>query len=137
MRRNGRITKADYEAAQANLERHFGYLLTTGTPRAPKRYQVADLRQHRRVREFAELLTQRRGENLAAWMRDVDARGAAPLRSFTKGLRTDLAAVTAGLTLPDSSAAVEGAVTRIKALKRQMYGRAGFSLLRKRILNPA
>jgi transposase len=92
---------------------------------------------HRQVREFAEMLTQRRGENLDAWMRDVDARGAAPLCSFTKGLRTDLAAVTAGLTLPYSSAAVEGAVTRIKALKRQMYGRAGFSLLRKRILNPA
>lgn len=92
---------------------------------------------HQHVHEFAVMLTQRRGENLDAWMRDVDARGAAPLRSFTNGLRTDLAAVAAGLTLLYSSAAVEGAVTRIKALKRQMYGRAGFSLLRKRILNPA
>jgi transposase len=92
---------------------------------------------HRQVREFAEMLTQRRGEHLDAWMRDVDARGAAPLRSFTKGLRTDLYAVAAGLTLPYSSGPVEGAVTRIKALKRQMYGRAGFSLLRKRILSPA
>jgi hypothetical protein len=44
------------------------------------------------------MLTQRRGENLDAWIRDVDARGAAPLRSFTNGLRTDLAAVAAGLT---------------------------------------
>jgi hypothetical protein len=92
---------------------------------------------HQHVHEFAVMLTQRRGENLDGWMRDVDARGAAPLRSFTNGLRTDRAAVAAGLSLPHSSAAVEGAVTRIKALKRQMYGRAGFSLLRKRILNPA
>jgi transposase len=92
---------------------------------------------HQHVHEFAVMLTQRRGENLDAWIREVDARGAAPLRSFTKGLRTDLAAVAAGLTLPYSSGAVEGAVTRIKALKRQMYGRAGFSLLRKPILNPA
>lgn len=92
---------------------------------------------HQQVHDFAELLTQRRGEHLDGWMRDVDARGAAPLRSFTKGLRTDLAAVAAGLTLPYSSGPVEGAITRIKALKRQMYGRAGFSLLRKRILNPA
>ncbi|WP_397495566.1 hypothetical protein [Rhodococcus sp. KBS0724] len=38
------------------------------------------------------------------------------------------------MTLPYSSGAVEGHVNRIKMLKRQMYGRAGFDLLRKRIL---
>ena len=43
-------------------------------------------------------------------------------------------AVTAGLTLPYSSGPVEGNVNRIKMIKRQMYGRAGFSLLRKRVL---
>ena len=43
-------------------------------------------------------------------------------------------AVTAGLTLPYSSGPVEGTVNRIKMIKRQMYGRAGFSLLRKRVL---
>jgi transposase len=47
---------------------------------------------------------------------------------------TDHAAVRNGLTLPHSSGAVEGHVNRIKMLKRQMYGRAGFDLLRKRIL---
>jgi len=52
-------------------------------------------------------------------------------------VRTDVAAVTAGLTVAHSSGPVEGAVCRIKAIKRQMYGRAGFDLLRKRILHPA
>jgi transposase len=66
---------------------------------------------HQQVHDFAELLTQRRGEHLHGWMCDVDARGAAPLRSFTKGLRTDLAAVAAGLTIPYSSGPVEGAIT--------------------------
>ena len=47
-------------------------------------------------------------------MREVDATGAAPLRSFATGLRTDLDAVTNGLTLPYSSGPVEGTVTRIK-----------------------
>jgi transposase len=42
--------------------------------------------------------------------------------------------VTAGLTLPFSSGPVEGNVNRIKMTKRQMYGRAGFDLLRKRVL---
>ncbi|MEU0625347.1 hypothetical protein ABZ329_31345 [Streptomyces rubiginosohelvolus] len=46
----------------------------------------------------------------------------------------DLDAVTAGLTLPWSSGAVEGHVNRIKMRKRQMFGRASFSLLRKRVL---
>jgi hypothetical protein len=47
------------------------------------------------------------------------------------------AAVTAGLTHPYNSGPFEGTVTRIKALKRQMYGSAGFDLLRTRILHPA
>ncbi|WP_217240974.1 hypothetical protein [Streptomyces sp. AC555_RSS877] len=40
----------------------------------------------------------------------------------------------AGLTLPLGSGVVEGHVNRIKMLKRQMFGRAGFAFLRKRVL---
>ena len=89
------------------------------------------------MRKFAEILTQRQGERLGDWMRDVQDNGAPALRSFANGLRNDLDAVTAGLTLDYSSGAVEGTVNRIKMLKRQMFGRAKFDLLRKRILNPA
>ncbi|MEV5176507.1 hypothetical protein AB0L10_36700 [Streptomyces flaveolus] len=46
----------------------------------------------------------------------------------------DLDAVIAGLTLPWNSGVVEGHVNRIRMLKRQMFGRAGFELLRKRVL---
>lgn len=56
------------------------------------------------------------------------------LQSFVVGIRSDLEAVTAGLTLPFSSGAVEGQVNRTKMLKRQMFGRAGVNLLRKRVL---
>jgi transposase len=76
------------------------------------------------------MLTQRRGHDLDDWMRQVDAAGSSALGSFVAGLRTDLDAVTAGLTLPWSSGPVEGNVNRIKMLKRQMYGRAGLDLLR-------
>jgi transposase len=55
-------------------------------------------------------------------------------RGLRRGLRKDLDAVTAGLTLPYSDGPSEGANTKVKLLKRQMYGRAGFSLLRQRIL---
>lgn len=57
-----------------------------------------------------------------------------PLHSFVNGVRSDQLAVSAGLTLPFSSGAVEGQVNRIKMLKRQMFGRAGLDLLRKRVL---
>ncbi|WP_425527972.1 hypothetical protein [Yinghuangia seranimata] len=50
------------------------------------------------------------------------------------GLDRDLAAVIAGFTLPWSSGVVEGRMNRIKMLKRQMFGCAGFDLLRKRVL---
>lgn len=86
------------------------------------------------VSEFAEILIQRRGHQLRGWMQRVDTDGAPALRSFATGLDRDLDAVTAGLTLPYSSGPVEGTVNRIKMIKRQMFGRANFDLLRKRVL---
>lgn len=86
------------------------------------------------VTGFAEMLTGRHGERLDAWMDRVDAEDLPYLRSFVTGLKQDHAAVVNGLTLPHSSGAVEGNVNRIKMIKRQMYGRASFDLLRKRIL---
>jgi transposase len=64
----------------------------------------------------------------------VDASDLPDLHSFTTGIKRDYDAVLAGLTLPHSSGAVEGNVNRIKMIKRQMYGRANFDLLRKRVL---
>ncbi|MEV5758389.1 transposase [Streptomyces tendae] len=58
-----------------------------------------------------------------------------PMKGFAGFLRQDLDAVTAGLTLPWSSGVVEGHVNRVKTLKRAMYGRASFELLRTRILS--
>jgi transposase len=55
------------------------------------------------------------------------------LHTLAAGIDRDLNAVTAGLTRPWSSGAVEGHVNRIKMLKRQIFGWAGFALLRKRV----
>jgi transposase len=86
------------------------------------------------VAGFADMLTGLHGERLDAWMDTVDAEDLPYLRSFVTGLKQDYMAVVNGLTLPHSSGAVEGNVNRIKMIKRQMYGRANFDLLRKRIL---
>ena len=60
----------------------------------------------------------------------------AELLSFVAGIDQDYDAVLAALTQPYSSGAVEGHANRIKMLKRQMYGRANFDLLRARVLQP-
>jgi transposase len=49
-------------------------------------------------------------------------------------LTKDLAAVTSAVDTAWSSGQVEGQINRLKTLKRQMYGRAGFTLLRARVL---
>jgi transposase len=62
----------------------------------------------------------------------VEASELPALHAFVRGLRKDLDAVVAGLTLPYSNGPSEGANTKVKLLKRQMYGRGGFALLRQR-----
>ena len=86
------------------------------------------------VRSFAAIMTNLRGAEITGWITAVEAGDLPYLTSFAAGLRRDLDAVTAGLSLPYSSGAVEGNVNRIKTLKRGMYGRARFDLLRARIL---
>ncbi len=89
---------------------------------------------HAHVREFAEIMTKLQGQRLPEWLDTIDNEGAPALQSFANGLRNDFDAVTAGLTLPHSSGTVEGIVNKIKYLKRQMFGRANFDLLRKPVL---
>jgi transposase len=87
------------------------------------------------VTGFARILTGRHEDQLSTWIAAVDADPGQPeLHSFTAGIRQDDQAVRNALTLPWSSGLVEGLNTRTKLIKRQMYGRAAFPLLRKRIL---
>jgi transposase len=85
---------------------------------------------------FAQVLTRLEGKDaLDAWLAAAGNDPAFPeLASFAQGIRLDYQAVVNGLTLPWNSGLVEGLNTRTKLLKRQMYGRASFPLLRKRIL---
>lgn len=87
------------------------------------------------VRSFAAMMTRRQGLlALEDWLTAVEASDQPQLRSFANGIRRDQQAVTAGLALPYSSGALEGKNCKIKYLKRLMYGRANFDLLRKMAL---
>ncbi len=59
------------------------------------------------------------------------------MKEFAAGLRRDIGAIQTALDLPWTTSPVEGQVNRLKMLKRTMYGRAGFQLLRARVLHAA
>ncbi|HEY6312680.1 MAG TPA: transposase [Streptosporangiaceae bacterium] len=81
------------------------------------------------------MLTELTGQDLPQWIASARDAALPGLSSFAKGLEQDLGAVTNGLTMPWSSGPVEGRVNHtFKMIKRQMYGRAGLPLLRKRVL---
>lgn len=78
---------------------------------------------------FATMMRNLHGDQLGAWISAVQADDLPALHSLVKGFTRDQSAVTAGLTLPWSSGAVEGQVNRVKMLKRSMFGRATLDLL--------
>lgn len=93
---------------------------------------LADTR--RLTQEFAEMVRRLEGEDLDEWLKDADKSHSTAMRSFAASLKKDLKAVRAGLTEEWSNGCVEGFVNKLKLLKRQGYGRAGFELLRARML---
>jgi transposase len=86
---------------------------------------------------FLVLVRERRGDALEAWMAEATDSGIAEVARFARGLQADLQAIQAGLTLEWSNGVTEGQIHRLKLVKRQGYGRAGFALLRQRVLHAA
>jgi transposase len=89
------------------------------------------------TQDFLVMVRERHGERLDAWIAAVEQQGPAEVRRFARGLRDDYAAVQAGLTLSHSNGQTEGHINRLKLIKRSMYGRGKFDLLRQRMLHAA
>lgn len=85
---------------------------------------------------FLRLIRQGYDKALEPWLRAALESDITQLRQFAKSLLPDQAAVQAALSLPWSNGQVEGQVNRLKLIKRQMYGRAKFDLLKLRFLAP-
>jgi len=83
---------------------------------------------------FRRLVRERRGSELDAWAQGCETSGIRELKRFALHLRSEWDQAVAGLTLPESQGQTEGQVHKLKLLKRQMFGRAGLALLRKRAL---
>jgi transposase len=96
---------------------------------APALAMAADL-----ARQFAAMIRGGDAGGLDTWLA---AARASPLAAFAEGIARDLAAVRAAITEVWSTSPVEGHINRLKMIKRQMYGRAHYDLLRKRVLAAA
>jgi transposase len=110
------------EAEQENLEQ-----LRQAHPHIEKAYHL--------VSAFLQMMRKRTGQQLEQWLSDVQESGLLEFESFLTGIQRDKDAVLAGLTLPWSNGPTEGHVNRLKLIKRSMYGRAKFDLLRLRVLH--
>ena len=118
-------------ARPENLRDKDTALLRELTEACPEMTELAHL-----TGEFAQLLIPTEGNDakLTDWITTVRATDLPHLHSFCNGLELDRAAVDTGLTTPYHNGRTEGVNTRTKRTMRQMHGRAGFPLLRHRIL---
>jgi transposase len=86
------------------------------------------------AQQFVHLLREHRVEELESWLSTCMSSGLSELETFASGLRKELSALQAAVRLPYSNGPVEGHVNRLKLIKRSMYNRGSFDLLRRRVL---
>jgi transposase len=89
------------------------------------------------TQSFVKLMKERDFEALDLWLTKGERCGLPDLETFTQGLQNDYEAVKSSLVFPYSNGPVEGQINRLKFVKRSMYGRGSFELLRSRFLEAA
>jgi transposase len=87
------------------------------------------------AQQFMSMLRERNLGAFDAWLTAVEEHGSGSMKRFASGLRSDHVEVAAAMTYEWSNGPVEGHVNRLKMIKRQMFGRANFDLLRQRVLH--
>lgn len=86
--------------------------------------------------DFYRMLKMKNKSQLNQWFADVSKSGLVDLQRVAAGMEADATAIHEAISSRWSNGVVEGHVNRLKMLKRQMYGRAGFELLRRRVMSP-
>ena len=124
------------------LVRYIGSRMTEITDHYERYYlqtlldNITELRIVRKLVQIFKTMLARGCGNIRRWIDFVKLSKykLAGLKAFARGLSRDIKAVENGINMPWSNGAVEGHVNRIKSIKRQMYGRASFELLRKKVI---
>ena len=100
--------------------------IEAGTPMLVKARDLID--------RFHGMIRKKTAPDLEPWIADA---GTSLLASFASGIRRDYAAVQAAITEPWSNGQTEGQITKLKLVKRQMYGRGKLDLLQARLIKAA
>ncbi len=98
---------------------------------------VGILRVYTLAQQFQQMVRTRQASQFSRWLAACATSGVPDLETFAASLGGDEAAIRHALTEPWSTGPVEGHITRVKLVKRQMFGRANFDLLRQRVLYAA
>jgi transposase len=114
-------------AALSETEKQTLALIRQACPAANLLYEL--------VEEFMNMLRNLQGDRLDVWLTSARSSHLPELQRFVHSIERDKAAVKTGLSLPHSNGIVEGKVNKLKLIKRMGYGRAGFALLRQRVLH--
>lgn len=86
------------------------------------------------VLDFGDMIRTRKSEHMEDWIATAKSSGIDAIKSFAAGIEADRAAVEAAMKFEWSNGQLEGQINRLKTIKRSMFGRANFDLLRKRVL---
>ncbi len=117
------------DAEQLNKHEKQTLALIRQTPNVELAYTLAQ--------QLVAMVKERNVLPLSTWFRDCQRSGVSDLMTFAQGLENERSALHAALTLPYSNGPVEGKITKLKYIKRSMYGRSAFPLLRQKVLKAA
>ena len=92
------------------------------------------LKLYAAIKEFYEILYSRRDERLETWLEKIENFNIPELQTYVNGIRIDINAVKNGIKLKYNNGLAEGSVNKIKVIKRIMYGRNSFDLLKAKVL---
>jgi transposase len=129
--------------AKGMAPRHLSWSFLRDPSRLQKQEQEAlsFMRQEKNVdlvyglaQQFVSMIRERKAELLSTWLRDCRISGITELVNFAQGLEQERSALHAALTLSYRNGPVEGKINKLKYIKRSMYGRSAFPLLRQKVL---
>lgn len=132
--------------AKGMTPRHLSWSFLRDPSRLEKQEQeeLSHIRQEKNVdvvyglaQRFVSIVKERKAELLSTWLRDCQISDITELMNFVQGLEKEGSALHAALTLSYSNGPVEGKINKLKYIKRSMYGRSGFPLLRQKVLKAA
>ncbi|MBO0795711.1 MAG: transposase, partial [Ktedonobacteraceae bacterium] len=89
------------------------------------------------AQRFFTMVRERQADQLDSWLEECEKSSIPDLQTFSEGLRREYSALKGALSFPYSNGPVEGQINKLKYIKRSMYGRGSFEVLRQKVLQAA